>query len=118
VIARAGAGSVAELAAIGRPSLLVPFAGAMDDHQTANARALTTGGGAVLLVEERFLADELAARLLSLAARPDVLERMAARARAVGRPDAVARLADLVEPLANGRRGGGSGLAETRRAAA
>jgi UDP-N-acetylglucosamine--N-acetylmuramyl-(pentapeptide) pyrophosphoryl-undecaprenol N-acetylglucosamine transferase len=106
VISRAGAGSVSELAAIGRPALLVPFAHAMDDHQTANARALTTGGGAVLLVEERFTPDEVAARLLSLGQRPDVLERMAARARAVGRPDAVSALADLVEPLANGHRAG------------
>jgi UDP-N-acetylglucosamine--N-acetylmuramyl-(pentapeptide) pyrophosphoryl-undecaprenol N-acetylglucosamine transferase len=119
VIARAGAGSVSELAVIGRPALLVPYAHAMDDHQVANARALTTGGGAVLLVEERFTPDELAARIDSLARRPDVLERMAARARAVGRPEAVSALADLVEPLANGGRAGGYGVArEPRRAAA
>ena len=116
VIARAGAGSVSELAAIGRPSLLVPYAHAMDDHQMANARALTTGGGAALLVEERFTPEELSARIESLALRPDVLARMAERARGVGRPDAVAALADLVEPLVNGNDAGGTG--EPRKAAA
>ena len=118
VIARSGAGSVSELAAIGRPALLVPYAHAMDDHQVANARALTTGGGGVLLVEERFTPEELAARIDSLARRPDVLARMAERARAVGRPDAVTALADLVEPLANGGFGGHGGEDEARRAAA
>ena len=116
VIARSGAGTVSELAAVGRPALLTPYAFAMDDHQTANAKALSNGGGAVLLPEDRFSAEELGARLESLARRPDVLSRMAQRAAEVGRPDAVARLADRVLDWANGNRGGG--VASGRRAAA
>lgn len=115
VLARAGAGTVAELATVGRPALLVPYAHAMDDHQAANARALAADGGAAVLAEDKVSADELAARLESLARRPDVLARMAARARALGRPDAAAALADLIEPLANGDHAGGDG--DTRRAA-
>jgi len=116
VISRAGAGTVAELAAVGRPALLVPYARAMDDHQSANARALANGGGAAVLAEARFTAEELAARLESLLQRPDVLARMAERARALGRPEAAAALADLVEALANG--GHSDGSLQTRRAAA
>lgn len=116
VVSRAGAGTVAEVAAVGRPALLVPYRHAMDDHQTANARALATGGGAAVLSEDKFNAEELAARLQSLLQRPDVLARMAERARGIGRPDAAHRLADLVEALANGGRAGGD--APARRAAA
>ncbi len=104
VIARAGAGTVSELAVAGRPALLSPYRFATDDHQTANAEVLAADGGAVLLPEDRFTAEELAARLESLARRPDVLARMAERVGAVGRPDAVERLADLVVALANGER--------------
>lgn len=116
VIARAGAGTVAELAAVGRPALLVPFARAMDDHQTANAHALAAAGGAAVLSEDKFTAEELAARLHSLLQRPDVLTRMAGQARAVGRPEAARELADLVEALANGGCAGGE--PQARRVAA
>ena len=104
VIARSGAGTVSELAVAGRPSLLVPYNFATDNHQTANAKALIGSGGAALIAEDKFTPAELAARIDSLARRPDVLQRMAERARAVGQPDAAVRLADLVLSLANGNR--------------
>jgi UDP-N-acetylglucosamine--N-acetylmuramyl-(pentapeptide) pyrophosphoryl-undecaprenol N-acetylglucosamine transferase len=101
VVARAGAGTVSELAVAGRPALLTPYPFATDDHQTANAEVLAGAGGAVLLPEGKLTPEELAARIESLARRPDVLARMAERATDIGRPDAAERLADLVVALAN-----------------
>lgn len=96
VIARAGASTVAELAAAGRPALLVPYPFAADDHQTANARAASEMGGAWLLPERVLTPGALAERLHSLVAQPGTLATAAACARAAGRRDAAARLADLV----------------------
>jgi UDP-N-acetylglucosamine--N-acetylmuramyl-(pentapeptide) pyrophosphoryl-undecaprenol N-acetylglucosamine transferase len=104
VIARAGASTVAELGVIGRPALLVPYAAAMDDHQTANAGALTEAGGAETVAEAAFSADALAARLAALLPDDPRLTRMAAAAKETGRPDAAADLADLVERLAQAQR--------------
>ncbi len=100
VVARAGASTVAELACIGRPALLVPYMHATDDHQTANAQALAATGAAWLVPEPQFSADGLAARLASLLAAPASLGDMAQAARGFGRPDAAERLADLVQRLA------------------
>jgi UDP-N-acetylglucosamine--N-acetylmuramyl-(pentapeptide) pyrophosphoryl-undecaprenol N-acetylglucosamine transferase len=100
VIARAGASTVAELACIGRPALLVPYRYATDDHQTANAQALAATGAAWLVPEPQFAADDLAARLSSLLAAPAALGDMAKAAHGFGRPDAAERLADLVQRLA------------------
>ena len=97
VIARAGASTVAELAAAGRPAVLVPLPGAIDDHQTANARAL---GGAWTMAQPGFTAAALAALLGELIADPARLVQAAAAAAATGQPDAAARLADAVERLA------------------
>jgi UDP-N-acetylglucosamine--N-acetylmuramyl-(pentapeptide) pyrophosphoryl-undecaprenol N-acetylglucosamine transferase len=94
VIARAGASTVAELAAAGRPAILVPLPGAIDDHQTANARALCEAGGA-WLIPQRDIAT-LTHRLASLFAIPTALTRAGAAAASIARPDAAARLADLV----------------------
>jgi UDP-N-acetylglucosamine--N-acetylmuramyl-(pentapeptide) pyrophosphoryl-undecaprenol N-acetylglucosamine transferase len=102
VIARAGASTIAELACIGRPSLLVPLPSATDDHQTANARALAEAGGAWLVPENEFTAAALAARLETLLADPAPLAAMAAAARGFGRPEAGEKLADLVQRLAEG----------------
>jgi UDP-N-acetylglucosamine--N-acetylmuramyl-(pentapeptide) pyrophosphoryl-undecaprenol N-acetylglucosamine transferase len=104
VIARAGASTVAELACIGRPALLVPYMHATDDHQTANAQALAATGAAWLVPEPQFSSDDLAARLANLLATPAALGGMAQAARAFGRPDAAERLADLVQRLAEGTR--------------
>ena len=105
VVARAGAGSVSDLAAAGRPSILVPYIYAADDHQTVNADALAGAGGAWLLPQAQFSAETLASRLAELMDDPDALATAAGRARAVGRPDAAHRLADLVLDLAAGSEG-------------
>ena len=97
VIARAGASTVAELAVAGRPSILVPLPGAIDDHQSANARALSQAGGAWVIPQPQFTPTLLAERLGELLADPEALIGMAVAARAQARADAAARLADLVE---------------------
>ena len=99
VIARSGASTVAELTALGRPAILVPYPHAIDDHQTANAHAVDEVGGGWLIPQPSFTAESLAARLESLFALPGSLTRAAACARTAGVPDAAARLADLVESL-------------------
>lgn len=99
VIARSGASTVAELTALGRPAILVPYPHAIDDHQTANARAVDEAGGAWLMPQPAFTPDALAGRLESLFTQPGTLARAAGCARAAGRPDAAALLADLVSAL-------------------
>ena len=99
VIGRAGASSVAELTVMGRPSILVPLPHAIDNDQLQNAMQLAQSGG-TLCIEQRGLTPELLAREIErLSANPEALTTMAASAKAQGRPDAVARLADLVEEL-------------------
>ena len=97
VIARAGASTVAELACIGRPALLVPLPGAIDDHQSENAGALARVGGAWVLAQPDASPAALASRLTALLADEAALPRAALAAASLGRPDAAARLADLVE---------------------
>lgn len=96
IISRSGAGTVAELGAIGRPSILVPLPGAIDQDQFANAGVLADVGGAIRIVQPDFTPDRLAAELSALAAGPARLAAMATAARTVGRLDAAGRLADLV----------------------
>ncbi|WP_082828337.1 undecaprenyldiphospho-muramoylpentapeptide beta-N-acetylglucosaminyltransferase [Tistrella mobilis] len=103
VVARSGASTVAELAAAGRPSLLVPLPGAIDDHQTANARALVDAGAAIAMAQPAATPEALARAIADLAEDPARLARMAEAALGVGRADAASRLADLVEALAEGR---------------
>lgn len=97
VIARAGASTVAELAVAGRPAILVPLPGAIDDHQSANAQALAQAGGAIVLPQAGFTAPVLTARVAGLFGDPTGLARMAEAARTQARVDAAARLADRVE---------------------
>ena len=96
VVARSGASTVAELAAIGRPSILVPLPHAIDQDQFANAGVLDRAGGALRLVQEAFTPERLAREIAALADAPRRLAAMAAAARSLGRLDAAARLADLV----------------------
>jgi UDP-N-acetylglucosamine--N-acetylmuramyl-(pentapeptide) pyrophosphoryl-undecaprenol N-acetylglucosamine transferase len=100
VISRSGASTVAELTAVGRPSILVPYVYAVDDHQTANARAVDEAGGGWLIPQSGFTPEALAARIESLFALPEILAKAAAAARAIGIPDAAQRLADVVAALA------------------
>jgi UDP-N-acetylglucosamine--N-acetylmuramyl-(pentapeptide) pyrophosphoryl-undecaprenol N-acetylglucosamine transferase len=99
VIARAGASTVAELAIAGRPSILVPLPGAIDDHQRANANALSGAGGAWVIPQPDFTAAALAERLASLLADPGALVQAAIYARQVARPAAADALANVVEQV-------------------
>jgi UDP-N-acetylglucosamine--N-acetylmuramyl-(pentapeptide) pyrophosphoryl-undecaprenol N-acetylglucosamine transferase len=102
LIGRAGASTVAELSAAGRPAILVPFAAATDDHQTANARELVRAGGARAIAQANFTPDVLARQIEALAIDPVALNNAAARALSVGRPHAARDLADLIERIGNG----------------
>lgn len=97
LICRSGASTVAENTVAGRPALLIPYPHAIDDHQAANARAVAAAGGARVLPQATTDAAGLAATLAEVLGDPASLARMAAAARGVGVPDAVDRLADLVE---------------------
>ena len=99
VIARAGASTVSELAVAGRPSILVPLPGAIDDHQSANAQALADARGASVIAQRDFTPDSLCKRLIALLPEPDMLAHAARAARSIARADATARLADLAETL-------------------
>jgi UDP-N-acetylglucosamine--N-acetylmuramyl-(pentapeptide) pyrophosphoryl-undecaprenol N-acetylglucosamine transferase len=103
VIARAGASTVADLTVIGRPAILVPYAAALRDEQTANARGLVEAGAAVLIPESKFTPPALAEQVALILGQPQGAERMAAAALSLGKPDAAQALADLATRLA-GRR--------------
>ena len=100
IVSRSGASTVAELAAIGRPSILVPLPHALDQDQKANAGVLMQAGGAIRLDQAEFTPDRLAAEIAALGAEPDKLKNMAAAAKTVGAIDAADRLADLVLKVA------------------
>jgi UDP-N-acetylglucosamine--N-acetylmuramyl-(pentapeptide) pyrophosphoryl-undecaprenol N-acetylglucosamine transferase len=100
VVSRSGAGTVAELGAIGRPSILVPLPGSIDQDQFANAGVLAQAGGGLRIAQADFTPDRLAAEISGMAAEPARLTAMAAAARTVGRLDAAERLADLVMKVA------------------
>jgi UDP-N-acetylglucosamine--N-acetylmuramyl-(pentapeptide) pyrophosphoryl-undecaprenol N-acetylglucosamine transferase len=110
VISRSGASTVAELAAIGRPAILVPYPHALDQDQAANAKALAGAGGAWAMPQHELTPERLGQRLAELLDGPAELARAAAAAKSFGRPDAVERLADLVEDVA-ARAGKGRGTA-------
>ena len=99
VICRAGASSVAELAAIGRPSLLVPLPNAMDDHQRMNALQMQDAGGGICLDETRLSPAVLATRLMQLFETPKTLSKMAKSARSLARPDAAVLIVAMAENL-------------------
>jgi len=96
VVCRAGATSVAELSALGVPSILVPLPGAPGDHQTANARYLEDAGGALLVSDPELDGDRLGVEMAALLADTGRLVAMANGARSVGRPDAADRVVALI----------------------
>ena len=100
VIGRAGASTVAELTVMGRPSVLVPLPHALDNDQFNNAMRVDAAGGALCIEQKDLTPERLADELARLFVNPDALAAAAAAARSQGRPDAVHRLADLVEELA------------------
>jgi UDP-N-acetylglucosamine--N-acetylmuramyl-(pentapeptide) pyrophosphoryl-undecaprenol N-acetylglucosamine transferase len=100
VLARSGATTCAELAAAGKPAILVPFAAAADDHQRLNARAMETWGAARVLEEAELSGASLGATIRELSADPARLAEMGRSARSHARPDAAARVADLMQRAA------------------
>ncbi len=106
VVSRAGAMTVAELAVAGLPAILVPLPGSPGDHQTANARVLEQAGAAVLLPDDRCDARSLGTALDGLFAEPDLLVSMGRAAAELGRPDAAAAGARLVEASVRSRADG------------
>jgi UDP-N-acetylglucosamine--N-acetylmuramyl-(pentapeptide) pyrophosphoryl-undecaprenol N-acetylglucosamine transferase len=100
VISRAGASSVADISVIGRPAILVPYAAATGDHQTANARGLVDAGGAILIPESALDAHALSAQIEAVLSNPQAAMQMSLAALSAGVPDATDRLVALVEQLA------------------
>jgi UDP-N-acetylglucosamine--N-acetylmuramyl-(pentapeptide) pyrophosphoryl-undecaprenol N-acetylglucosamine transferase len=100
VVARSGASTVAELVAIGRPAILMPYPHAADDHQTANAKHLEAAGAGWVFQDNEASPERLAERLTALLARPQALAQAAQAAAALGDARAAERLADMVEALA------------------
>ncbi len=97
VIARAGASTIAELTAAGRPAILIPLPSAMDNHQAYNVREMVAAGGARAIDQSRFTSAELAKQMQKLAMEPGALVNAADRAKSCGRPDAVRDMCDLIE---------------------
>jgi UDP-N-acetylglucosamine--N-acetylmuramyl-(pentapeptide) pyrophosphoryl-undecaprenol N-acetylglucosamine transferase len=106
VISRSGASTVAELMAIGRPCILVPLPHALDNDQLENATRLQEGGGGWCIRQNELTPERLATELQRLLTSPEVLSEAASKAKAMATPDAVAKLADLVEELARGKKVG------------
>ena len=99
VVSRSGASSVADISVIGRPAILIPFAAATGDHQTANAKGLSDAGAAVVIQEKALDAATLAGHIAAILDDPHKAETMARAALGEGKPDATARLVALVEEL-------------------
>lgn len=99
VISRAGASSIADISVIGRPAILIPFAAATNDHQTANARGLVEGDAAILIPESALDATSLSAQITNVLENPQAALAMSRNALARGRADATDRLQELVISL-------------------
>ncbi|MCC6366963.1 MAG: undecaprenyldiphospho-muramoylpentapeptide beta-N-acetylglucosaminyltransferase [Bryobacterales bacterium] len=102
IVCRSGAGAVAELAAAGKPSILVPFPFAADEHQLRNAEAMSKAGAARLVLDKEMTGEELFHTVQSLTAEPGLLERMGQAARQFARPSAARRAAEILEEEASG----------------
>lgn len=101
VIARSGASTVADISVIGRPSILIPFAAATGDHQTANARGLVEAGAAIMIPESQLTAAALGEQIALILDNAAGASQMSRAAMSVGKPDAAQDLAALVEALAS-----------------
>ncbi len=100
VISRAGASSVADISVIGRPAILIPFAAATGDHQTANARGLVEAGGAIMVPEAMANPESMSAQIEMILSNPQGALQMSQAAFSVGKPEAAETLAQMVEALA------------------
>jgi UDP-N-acetylglucosamine--N-acetylmuramyl-(pentapeptide) pyrophosphoryl-undecaprenol N-acetylglucosamine transferase len=103
LIGRGGAGTVADVATVGIPAILIPWSGASDDHQRANV-AWLSDDDAALMIDEQHVTSELATSLRELRSNPDRLERLASRARALGEPNRGGAIPDLIHEVAEGSR--------------
>ena len=101
VISRSGASSVADISVVGRPSILIPFAAATGDHQTANARGLVDAGGSVLIPESQLTIETMAEQITNILTNPVGALQMSQAAQFVGKPEATQELVALVEMLAS-----------------
>jgi UDP-N-acetylglucosamine--N-acetylmuramyl-(pentapeptide) pyrophosphoryl-undecaprenol N-acetylglucosamine transferase len=99
VVSRSGASSIADITVIGRPAILIPFAAATGDHQTANAQALAEAGAALVCPESVLDAEGLTRDIRTILANPAQAQAMAAAALALARPDAARRLYELVTEI-------------------
>jgi UDP-N-acetylglucosamine--N-acetylmuramyl-(pentapeptide) pyrophosphoryl-undecaprenol N-acetylglucosamine transferase len=99
IISRAGASSIADISVIGRPAILIPFAAATGDHQTANAAGIVEAGGAVLVSEAEATPATLSGEIARILANPKTALDMASAALSYARPNAAQDLADLVQSL-------------------
>jgi UDP-N-acetylglucosamine--N-acetylmuramyl-(pentapeptide) pyrophosphoryl-undecaprenol N-acetylglucosamine transferase len=102
IVCRSGAGTVSELAAAGKPAILVPFPFAADDHQARNAEAMERGGAAWLVRDAEMTGEKLFEAVTALAAADSALERMAEAARQFAKPGAAGKAADILEEAAGG----------------
>jgi UDP-N-acetylglucosamine--N-acetylmuramyl-(pentapeptide) pyrophosphoryl-undecaprenol N-acetylglucosamine transferase len=100
VVSRAGMGAVSELAAAGKPSILVPLPGASDEHQLKNAQAFEKGGAARLVLDREMTGARLVEEVTQLIAGPGLLEKMGTAARDFAKPGAARRAADVLESVA------------------
>lgn len=103
VLCRAGALTVSELAIMGCPAILVPLPGAIDDHQSANARALSSVGGAMLMPQAKMTVETVTEALLGYLAHPQQLAAMAAAVSTAATPEAAAQVSDYCQELIHGR---------------
>ena len=100
IISRSGASSVADISVIGRPSILIPYAVAAGDHQSANARGLAEAGGAIVIPESKLTAEALSEQILNVMDTEEGAQMMAEAALSVSKPEAAEELQKLVEELA------------------
>src|SRR5690606_38367998 len=103
VISRSGASTVSEIAAIGRPAILVPYPHALDHDQAANAAALARAGGAEVCVQSSLSPEVLASKLTDYMTETQLCADMAEAAKSVGKPEATRLLGDLAEAIASGQ---------------
>ncbi len=103
VVSRAGATTLAELAVVGLPALLIPYPFAADDHQTTNAEYYVAGAGVAMVQEKELDGDGLAAEIRRLVSNPGELEKMGGAMRRMGRPEATERMVDVCIQLVNHR---------------
>jgi UDP-N-acetylglucosamine--N-acetylmuramyl-(pentapeptide) pyrophosphoryl-undecaprenol N-acetylglucosamine transferase len=103
IVSRAGATTLAEITAAGRPAILIPLPTAADDHQRKNAVALQAAGAAELVEQKDLTGELLASRVLALAANHEKRKAMAAAARRLAKPDAADRIVDAIVSLAGHR---------------